>query len=89
MANGRKLADLEEQILLRSIIDLESRVFPSRVRVVEARINRLLARRTRIRVLNVVVPTKTMTMDLIAVWAADIHKRAVPPHSGFNDLLSD
>lgn len=30
---------------------------------------------------NVVVPIKTMSMDLVAVWAADVHRRAVPPHS--------
>jgi hypothetical protein len=43
--NGRKLSDLEEQIIVQFIIDLDSRGFPSRRRFVEEMANSLLADR--------------------------------------------
>jgi hypothetical protein len=47
MPNSRKLSDLEEQILLQSIIDLDSRGFPPQIRIVEDMANRLLAARNK------------------------------------------
>jgi hypothetical protein len=43
--NSRKLSDLEEQMLLQSIIDLDSRGFPPQIHIVEDMANRLLAAR--------------------------------------------
>jgi hypothetical protein len=42
---SRKLSDLEEQIIVKFILDLDSRGFPPRLRGVEEMANRLLADR--------------------------------------------
>jgi hypothetical protein len=43
--NSRRLSDLEEQTIVQFILDLDSRGFPSRQRVVEEMANSLLADR--------------------------------------------
>lgn len=47
MPNSRKLSDLEKQILLQSIIDLDSRGFPPQIHIIEDIANRLLATRNK------------------------------------------
>jgi hypothetical protein len=43
--NSRRLSDLEEQMIVQFILDLDSRVFPSRLCFVEEMANSLLADR--------------------------------------------
>jgi DNA-binding Lrp family transcriptional regulator len=43
--NSRRLSDLEEEIIVQFILDLDSRGFPPRLRIVEEMANRLLADR--------------------------------------------
>src|SRR5450432_4800632 len=48
--NSRKLTDLEEEVIVRHILDLDSRSFPPRIRCVEDIANRILNDRNATRV---------------------------------------
>jgi hypothetical protein len=48
--NSRKLTNLEESVIVRYILDLDSRSFPPRIRCVKDIVNRILLERGKGRV---------------------------------------